>query len=343
MKEKLYYAEFSGALADLLRSLAGKKVAVYGHVRPDGDCIGSQVAVVRVLRSLGAEAAAVNNHEVPPACEPFVGDTPFFRDEDYDFTGHVIVTVDCADTKRLGDHFKTLGIAPFLNIDHHISNTNYAEHNLIDGASAATGEILAGCFIDAALTIDPVTAQALYIGIATDTGQFRFSSTTRRTFGICCDLMDRGADPAAAALTLYERESRAKLALLQRFLASFRYECGGRVCIGILDEGDWKATGARKEDTEGLVDYARAIEGVEIGVLLEQREGALKGSFRAKDPRMRVDVVAKRYNGGGHACAAGFNPGMQLDAFYPVLVEGLGEHLRQVNGGGSVAAAENLS
>lgn len=333
MRREPYFAQHSETLKDLLHRLRGGKVAVYGHVRPDGDCIGSQVALVRVLRALGAEAVALNHHEVPPACEPFVGDTPFLRDEGYDFADHVVVTVDCADTKRLGDVFKSLDTKPFLNVDHHISNTNYAEHNIIDGTSAATGEILAGCFLDAGLPIDAVTAQALYIGIATDTGQFRFSSTTRRTFGICCDLMDSGADPAAAALALYERESRAKLALLQRFLASFRFEWGGRVCVGVLTEKDWSETGARKEDTEGLVDYARAIDGVEIGVLLEEREGALKGSFRAKDPRMRVDLVAKGFNGGGHACAAGFNPEMGLKAFYPVLVEKLGEHLRVVGGG----------
>ncbi len=333
MNKTLYFEDLSAALEPLLRGLAGKKVAVYGHLRPDGDCIGSQVAVTRVLRALGAEACAVNHHDVPPSCQPFVQDTPFFRDDGVDLSDHVIVAVDCADLKRLGPVFAGLGKKVFLNIDHHISNTLFAEHNLVEGASAAAGEILAGCFIDAGLPIDAVTAQGLYVGIATDTGQFRFSSTTRQTFQICCDLMRFGADPAAAAMDLYERESPAKLALLQRFLNSFRYECGGRVCIGTLNEADWAETGASKEDTEGLVDYARSIEGVDVGVLLEQREGVLKGSFRAKEPRMRVDLVAREFNGGGHACAAGFNPLGTLDEVYSSLIKKLSSHLRSVDQG----------
>lgn len=333
MNKTLYYKDLSPQLEPLLRGLAGKKVAVYGHLRPDGDCIGSQVAVTRILRALGADACAVNHHEVPPSCVPFVQDTPFFRDDVVDLSEHVFVTVDCADLKRLGPVFAKLDRKVFLNIDHHISNTNFAEHNLVDGASAAAGEILAGCFIDAGLPVDAVSAQGLYVGIATDTGQFRFSSTTRRTFQICCDLMAFGADPAAAAMILYERESPAKLALLQRFLNSFRYACEGRVCLGVLNEADWAETGANKEDTEGLVDYARSIEGVDIGVLLEEREGVLKGSFRAKETRMRVDLIAREFNGGGHACAAGFNPVGTIEEVYPILMEKLSSHLRSVDQG----------
>jgi len=318
-----YYPDHSPAFEQAVTELEGQRVAVLGHLRPDGDCIGSQVAITRILRQRGIDAIAVNHHEVPPMCAAFVADTPFFRDHEADLTGRVAVTVDCADRKRLGPVLQEAFPTVALNVDHHISNALYGDCNLVDGASAAAGELLAGIFIDNGYAIDPVTAQALYIGIATDTGQFRFSATTKRTFDLCRALMDFGADPAAAALELYEKESPAKLALLQRFLASFQYQCGGRAVIGILRDSDFKETGARKEDTEGLVDYARAIDGVDIGVLLEEREGALKGSFRAKDPAMRVDQLAKQFNGGGHACAAGFNPDGALEAFLPVLVQSL--------------------
>src|SRR5690606_8529959 len=214
----------------------------------------------------------------------------------------------------------------YLNIDHHISNTAYARHNLIEGHASATGEVLGGIFLENGYSWDPVTAQALYVGIATDTGQFRFGSTTQMTFEICCHLMENGANPATAAMELYERESPAKLALLQRFLASFQYYCNGRVCIGILRQKDWDETKASKEDTEGLVDFARSIEGVEIGVLVEERDGLLKGSFRAKDPRHRVDLLARKFNGGGHACAAGFNPGSDFATFLPQLIAELENH-----------------
>jgi len=322
-----HFPSLDGA-AELLRSLSGQRVAVLGHVRPDGDCIGSQVGLTRVLRALGADAFGVNQHAVPGALKSFVGDTPFYQADDpvLDLTGAIAISVDCADQRRLGQTVQAAFPEVFANFDHHISNTAYAEHNYIVAESAATGEILAGFCLDAALPMDAVTAQAFYVGLATDTGQFRFGSTTAMSFQIACELISQGADPAAAALALYENEPKAKLALLQRFLASFEYHCDGKVCIGLLRQEDWDATGAQKDDTEGLVDYARAIEGVEIGVLLEEKGDQVKGSFRAKDPVHRVDQLAKQFNGGGHACAAGFNPHQPLAVLRTNVIAALEAH-----------------
>jgi len=323
-----YFPEHSEAFLKAVEGIRGKPVAIIGHVRPDGDCIGSQVAVARCLRAMGFDAVCYNHHKVPDNCASFVGDTPFFMDENGVEKNRIAISVDCADHRRLGPVLQEAFPEVYLNVDHHISNALYAEHNIIAGEASATGEILGGIFLDNNLPMDAVTAQALYVGIATDTGQFRFSSTTRDTFEISCHLMEKGADPASAAMELYERESPAKLALLQRFLASFRYICEGRACIGIIDSNAWAETGATKEDTEGLVDYARSIEGVEIGVLLEEHDGMLKGSFRAKNPVHRVDKLAVQFNGGGHACAAGFNPEMPLDQFFPRLTAALEEHFK---------------
>jgi bifunctional oligoribonuclease and PAP phosphatase NrnA len=327
-----YFPEQYEVWLKVLQEISGKRVAVIGHIRPDGDCIGSQVALVRALRSRGVDAFAVNHHPVPRNCQAFVGDTPFYRDDEpgFDWGDECIaITVDCADRTRIGpvaqERFKEV----LANIDHHISNRRYATYNLVEPASSATGELLAGLFFDSQEQIDPVTAQALYIGIATDTGQFRYSSTTRTTFTLCCLLLDHGADPTAAALQLYESEDPAKLALLQRFLQSLRYLHGGKVCVGILKNVDFEQTGAQREFTEGLVDYARCVDGVEIGILLEETPTGLKGSFRAKDAVHRVDQLAQQFNGGGHSCAAGFNPDSTLDEFYPRLVEALEQHFKQ--------------
>jgi phosphoesterase RecJ-like protein len=327
-----YFPEHSKAFMEAINAIRGQSVALLGHVRPDGDCIGSQVGLARCLRDMGFDAVCYNHHEVPQNCRSFVGDTPFFVDEHGVDTSRVAISVDCADHKRLGPVLQEAFPEVYLNIDHHISNGRYAKHNIIDGHASATGELLGGMLLDNQLPMDAVAAQALYVGIATDTGQFRFASTTCETFEICCHLMERGANPAAAAMELYERESPAKLALLQRFLASFRYLCENRVCIGIIDKDAWAATGATKEDTEGLVDYARSIEGVEIGILLEEREDMLKGSFRAKDPVHRVDQLAIEFNGGGHACAAGFNPGCTLEELMPRLEAALEKHFSSLNG-----------
>jgi phosphoesterase RecJ-like protein len=328
----LIYPEFYERFGAFLRSLEGRRVVVISHARPDGDCIGSEVALTRVLRALGIDVICANPDPVPRRIQFAVGDTPLVRFEGLPDEDLTAIYVDCADQGRAGEKFKKRFPAPFANIDHHISNLGFAEHNFIDVGSSATAEILAGLFLDHHLPIDAQAAQSLYAGIATDTGQFRFNSTSRRTFQIVSELMACGAQPAAAAAELYERETPGKLDLLQRFLASLRYECGGRVCIGTLPDGIYAATGTSPEDAEGLVDYARSIEGVEIGVLIEEQAGAIKGSLRAKDPIYRVDRVAAQFNGGGHACAAGLNiKNTTVAEFQARLVESLGAQITAVD------------
>ena len=329
---ELIYPEFYDRFAEFLRDLEGRKIVVIAHSRPDGDCIGSQVALARVLRALDLDVICANPDPVPRRIQFTVGDTPMVRFDGLPVGELTAIYVDCADQVRAGDKFKSRFPAPFANIDHHLSNTGYAQHNFIDVGSAATAEILAGLFFDHHLPVDAQAAQALYTGIATDTGQFRFNSTSRRTFMIASELMARGAQPAAAATELYERETAGKLQLLQRFLASFRHECGGRVCIGTLPDGIYKETGTSAEDTEGLVDYARSINGVEIGVLIEEQAGMIKASLRAKNPAYRVDQIAARFSGGGHACAAGLNvKNTTLAAFQAELIAALAAQIKAVD------------
>lgn len=323
-----YYPEASAAFAREVEALRGSKVAVLGHLRPDGDCIGSMVALTRLLNNMGIEAVGVNRDPTPENLKAFVGDTPLVQAADFEPAGHVAVTVDCADRKRIGDRLQDLFPEIALNIDHHISNKEYARKNLIIGTACATGEVLAGFYFDNGYAIDPLMAQSLYVGIATDTGQFRFPSTTPDTFEIARRLCELGANPAAAAFELYENESFAKFKLMQHFLASLRLELDGRVCVGMIEDGVYADCGACMDDSEGLVDYARSIRGVEVGVFLEMRDGAIKGSLRSKDPFFRVDQVAQQFNGGGHACAAGLNmQGTTLEAFRTELLNAIAKHL----------------
>lgn len=331
MTDYKFYPEDSVRFAQAIEQLKGQKVAVLGHQRPDGDCIGSTVAVVRVLQSLGVEAIGLNRDATPATLEAFVGDTPMALAEDFAPDGHVAVSVDCADFKRVGDRLNELFPEVALNVDHHISNKLYGTENLVIATACATAEILAGFYLDNGYEIDAVTAQALYVGIATDTGQFRFPSTTPVTFEIARRLCECGANPSAAAYELYERESFAKIKLLQNFLDSLTMEFENRVCVGLIENGVYDQTGATIDDSEGLVDYARAIDGVDIGVMIEDRAGALKGSLRAKDPKFRVDQIAKLFGGGGHACAAGLNvENSSIKEFYPQLMEAIGEHLKSI-------------
>jgi len=313
--------------------LRGRKVAVLGHRRPDGDCIGSQVALVRILKAQGIESFAVNEDPVPRTLKNFLGDTPFYLPGDLPEGEMTAVTVDCADHGRIGGLVRERFPQIFLNIDHHVSNTLYGETNIVLSEACATGEILAGLFLDNEFSIDSVAAEALYLGIATDTGQFCYSGTTAGVFRICQKLCELGARPSRAAHELYEREKPGRVQLLQRFLSTFRMEHDNRVCIGFLNESFYEETATKSEDSENFVDYARSIEGVDLGCLLEERNGQLKGSLRAKESRFRVDKLASRFSGGGHACAAGFNLSRALEDFLPELVESIGDHLEKADSG----------
>ncbi len=333
-----FYPVISAAFAKLLPELIRKPAVVVGHARPDGDCIGSQVALARVLRAQGCpEVRCLNLDPVPRRLE-FLN-----RSDAFDTLATLppgitrALFVDCADHLRPGPEIADRFPRPFLNVDHHVSNNEYAETNFVHPASAATCEILTGVFLDNGLPIDAITAQALYVGVVTDTGQFRFGSTTQRTFEMAAALVAHGADPASAGFELYERESAGKLQLLQRFLASFQSFVDGRVCIGFLPDGVFAETDTSVEDTEGLVDYARAIDGVDVGALIEERGDAIKVSLRSHNPAYRMDRVAAAFGGGGHACAAGLNlKGVAAEDVRVRLVEALTEVLASADRGASV-------
>jgi phosphoesterase RecJ-like protein len=328
------FLEESSSFSSALSQLAGKSVLVLGHRRPDGDCIGSQVALTRVLCARGIDARAVNTDPIPRTLQKFVGNTPFFRPDEVEGDDFVAVTVDCADHKRVGDELAGRFSKIFLNVDHHVSNDHYAEINFVLPEASATGEILAKFFLDNEFTVDSTTAEALYLGICTDTGQFCYSGTNASVFEVCRRLCEAGANPSSVAYELYEREKPGRIQLLQKFLASFRMEHEDRVCIGSIRESYYAETGTNPEDAENFVDYSRSLDGVDIGSLLEDRNGQIKGSLRAKDSRFRVDLLAKQFSGGGHACAAGFNLEKGLDEFYPEFVTAIGEHLERVEAGG---------
>lgn len=326
-----YYPEFQQQFADFLRAVSGQRVAVIGHQRPDGDCVGSQVALTRVLRARGVDAIAINPDPVPRRIKFLVGDTPFYQRDAVPHDGRLAVFTDCADHNRAGDKMREYYPDALGCFDHHLSNQGFARLNFVDTGSAATAEVLAGLFLDAGEPIDTVSAQALYTGIMTDTGQFRFASTSKRVFTLAGELLGRGADPAQAGHELYERESLGKLKLLQHFISSLRLECDGRVCIGVLPQGIFEATGATVEDTEGLVDYARSLDGVAIGALIEERPGVMKASLRAQDATYRVDSIAGQFRGGGHASAAGLNFPDTLESFYPKLVAACAQRLKEID------------
>ncbi|MCC5025244.1 MAG: bifunctional oligoribonuclease/PAP phosphatase NrnA [Candidatus Synoicihabitans palmerolidicus] len=315
----------------LLHAAAGRPIAVMGHARPDGDCIGSQIALTRALREAGYEARCVNADVVPRRLDFVARDEVFLTPDSLGEQDWVAIYVDCADQERAGLRLKERFPVVLGNIDHHVSNQDYATFNCVSPRSAATCEIIAALCVMLDMPIDRQMAQALYTGILTDTGQFRFASTTHCTFELAATLVAAGADPVEAGFELYEREPAGKMLLLQRFLSSLEMHAKGKICVGTLVDGVFAETGTNHEDTEGLVDYARAIDGVEIGCLIEERQDGVKASLRAKNPAYRVDQVASLFNGGGHACAAGLNvKGIGVTEFCQTLVAALTTRLGEI-------------
>jgi phosphoesterase RecJ-like protein len=310
----------------------GRSIVVIGHARPDGDCIGSQVALARSLRAAGRDVVCVNPSPVPRRLQFLVRDEPVLGVDALPEGDQVAIYVDCADQARAGSVLQKRFPEPFGNIDHHVSNEDYAVHNCVQSDSSATCEILAALFLELDLKIDAETAQALYTGILTDTGQFRFATTTHLTFKLAAELVALGANPVEAGHELYEREPAGKLQLLQRYLASFEIHSNGRICVGTLAEGVFSDTETGPEDTEGMVDYARAIDGVMIGCLIEERKDGIKVSLRAENPTYRVDQIAAQFGGGGHACAAGLNiTGIEAGEFRKQLIDALEKRMLEVD------------
>lgn len=330
----MYFKEESARFAALLAKLDGKRVAVLGHVRPDGDCIGAQLALCRILRSRGVDAVCVNHHHVPYNLKKFVRDTPFLHEDEFENDGRIGIAVDCGGLSRLGKSLlaKAFPHGIFASIDHHETNEFYAtEENIVIPAAAAACHILAAFCEDLGIEIDAPLAEALYVGIYTDTGRFAYSSTTADVMEISAMLVRRGADPAFISHELYEQERFEKIDLLRRYLSTATLLADGKVALAWIPKDAFAATGTTREDAENFVNYLRNIAGVRIACQLEQSHTGVKGSLRGADDAMRVDLLAQKLNGGGHIRAAGFNlDGADLDADRSRIVETVLAHLAAV-------------
>jgi phosphoesterase RecJ-like protein len=329
MSTRAYFPDFSNSWDVIIQQLKGKRVAVIGHVRPDGDSIGSQTALCRILNHCGIEAKAICYDPIPQLMKVFVDDTPFHESAHTDLgEWDAAVAVDCSAHSRMSEAY--LKLFPKIDwcIDHHLSNKGFAETNWIDPKAAATCEIIAGIALDNAIPLDPITAQALYVGIATDTGQFCYAATSERVMQICALLIAFGAQPHPIAHQLYECEPKGRTQLLAAFLSSLEFHIDDRLVFGKITQNMFASTGTTREQTEGFINHARNVDSCEIAALFEEQpDRTVKGSLRSKFPEFKVDRLAAQFGGGGHACAAGFHSSETLDTFPSTFLEVTREHL----------------
>ena len=284
-----------------------QRFAVFSHVRPDGDALGSQLALGRSLKKLGKDVRIWNEdgmlekYSFLPDAELLT--RPPAEPEDVD----VIVALDTAIQNRLGTALPAVrGSKLCINIDHHPSNPGYGDLVYIDSNAPATGQILFELMTNQKLPIDPAIAENLYVAISTDTGSFQYPNTTARTFEIAAELVRAGVDVGRVSQITYENYPRRRVELLRDLLGTMRFDANDRVASFSLSLATAKKLGVFPEDNEGLIDHLRAIRGVIVAVFFEElADGKVRVSMRSKSDNVNVCAICEKFGGGGHVLAAG--------------------------------------
>ena len=283
------------------------KFAVLSHVRPDGDALGSTLALALSLKELGKDVRAWNEEGMLEKYD-FLARAelltqPPSAPEDFD----VAIALDTAVQNRLGTTVAAVRSAKlWINIDHHPSNPRYGDLVYIDPTAPATGQILFEFLTDQKFPITPAIAENLYAAISTDTGSFQYPNTTVRTFEIAAELVRCGVEVGRVSQLLYENFPRRRIELLRDLLGTMRFGCDGKLAWFSLSQASALALGVIPEDNEGLIDHLRAVQGVIVAIFFEElTDGKVRVSMRSKNEAVDVCAICTQFGGGGHVLAAG--------------------------------------
>src|ERR671914_1839263 len=289
-------------VAQFLKTL--ERVAVTTHVGADGDAIGASAALVRLMRTLGASAVFCHAEEVPGYLRWLLPEEIFTELSE----GHDLLVVDTSRSDRAGVPVPEAGAR--LNLDHHEDNPFYAEYNLVNPRAAASAEIVADLYAKLGLPMEKEAAEAIYAGIRTDTGDFRFRNISPRAHELVADLLRAGAVPAEVHERINRRGSLEQLRIVGLSLANAeRY---GEALISTVDNDDYARTGAGELDSKEAIDQLRSVAGIDVVAHLREVSEGTKGSLRSET--VDVGEIARLFGGGGHKLAAGYTRrGMRPD------------------------------
>jgi bifunctional oligoribonuclease and PAP phosphatase NrnA len=296
-----------------------KRILITSHVHPDGDAIGSEIAMAEYLRQKGADVYIVNSDPTPSFFDFITGDQGI---EQYNAEIHAgliptldgCVVVDISDWARLKEIGRLVRQhqIPVACVDHHIPTDHMGQIQINIQHASSTGEVLYRFFKAARVTLNNTMVNALYLCVMTDTGSFRYSNTTPYALRMAADLLKRGAEFKTIYEQVYESDSPARMILKGRMLAELRFECQGRLAYFTLTQAMLQETGAEMWETEGFSELPRLIKGVEISIMFtETADGHIKISFRSKG-HMPINGLAGQFGGGGHLYAAGATLAMPL-------------------------------
>ncbi len=293
------------------------------HEGPDGDALGSLLAMHHVLGQLGKDSLMfLAAKEFPLAVEyRFLPLTDVFHEPPADLVDRTLVFLDCGNIDRMPVDFLRRDGARLVNVDHHHDNTRFGTINVVDTAASCTAEIVLEIAKRLGAAITAEIASALYVGLITDTGKFMYENTTPASHRIAAELIEAGVDVNDTYRRLYERVPIEKLRLLARALDKVERYDDGRFAITYISIGDYESTGAEEVLTEGIIDFVRALEGTEVAAVIRDKtdggRAARKVSLRSSDGGVDVSAIARVHGGGGHRRAAGFGS----DLSYSELVE----------------------
>ena len=283
-----------------------KTICIVGHVRPDGDCIGSQLGLMLALRAEGKKAVCWNEDSVPEKYRFLDPDRDYEKPkpgEEFD----LVIAPDCASFERLGKVGECVKQRKqLINIDHHESNTRYGDLNWISPREPSTGELIYRLLKTARWSITPRIADLLFTAVSTDTGSFQYATTRPGTFHVGAELVTRGADLAKICNEVYQSFPLSRARLLKLLYSKFKLTHNDRVAYFWLKKAALARTGADSNDTEGLIDHIRAIEPVVVACIFEELEPELtRISLRSKSDKVNVSEICGQFGGGGHSAAAG--------------------------------------
>lgn len=283
------------------------------HIRPDCDALGSELGMAGILEGLGKDVVIVNGHKTPPNLQ-FIDPGKKIKVIGADLTKsdledrEVVMILDTSAWAQLGDMGDVLRSTRALKLvlDHHVSADNLGAEEFKDTSSEATGRLVYEAARQLGQPITQEIAFVLLAAISTDTGWFRFASTTGDTYRVAGALLDAGAQPHVLYKSLYEQDSLARIQLIGRTLARAEADLAGRLITSSILQADFAATHALPSDTEDIINMMLAVGGVEVAVIfVELACGGVKVSFRSRTPRVECNRVAENFQGGGHKAAAG--------------------------------------
>ena len=308
------------------------RIVVACHENPDGDALGSLLGLSRALERAGRDVVAwAPGVTALPADYVWLGLDGLVREAPEDLRDRLLIAVDCGSADRLGvgGEAAVREAAATVNVDHHADNTRFGMAAWVEPEAPCAAVLVRRLLVELGIPVDPDIATALYVGLLTDTGDFRYENAGVEAHHEAIALIERGAHPAAIVRAVHGAYTPGRVRLLGRALDRLELRADGRFAVTWVTLGDLEELHAGEEDSEGIVNYLRSIAGVYVAALLrEPRDdgrGRWKGSLRAGRPEVDVADIAHRFGGGGHRQAAGFSSDAALDDLLAELEQAVDE------------------